>query len=192
LFFSDYSRRCIWVMFPDGTGTPDPTTRLAFASSAGGGPVDLATGPDGKLYFVDFNGGQIRRVEYGLSAVAVATSPTSGSVPLTVSFDATGSIPAVPGDTLTYAWDLDGDGQFDDSSSATPSFQYNSTGTFEVHVQVTDQRGAVSVSAPITVLVGNDPPVNLRWVLMHLLEETARHAGYADVLRELSDGDTGR
>jgi uncharacterized damage-inducible protein DinB len=34
--------------------------------------------------------------------------------------------------------------------------------------------------------------VNLRWVLMHLLEETARHAGHADVLRELIDGDTGR
>jgi uncharacterized damage-inducible protein DinB len=35
-------------------------------------------------------------------------------------------------------------------------------------------------------------PVNLRWVLMHLLEETARHAGHADVLRELIDGHTGR
>jgi uncharacterized damage-inducible protein DinB len=34
--------------------------------------------------------------------------------------------------------------------------------------------------------------VNLRWVLMHLLEETARHAGHADILRELIDGETGR
>jgi hypothetical protein len=34
--------------------------------------------------------------------------------------------------------------------------------------------------------------VNLRWVLMHLLEETARHAGHADILRELIDGSTGR
>ncbi len=39
---------------------------------------------------------------------------------------------------------------------------------------------------------GDDPPVNLRWVLMHLLEETARHAGHADVLREQVDGSTGR
>jgi uncharacterized damage-inducible protein DinB len=37
-----------------------------------------------------------------------------------------------------------------------------------------------------------DPAVNLRWVLMHLLEETARHAGHADVLRELIDGEVGR
>jgi hypothetical protein len=40
--------------------------------------------------------------------------------------------------------------------------------------------------------VGSSTPVNLRWVLMHLLEETARHAGHADILRELVDGTTGR
>jgi uncharacterized damage-inducible protein DinB len=37
-----------------------------------------------------------------------------------------------------------------------------------------------------------DPSPSLRWVLMHLLEETARHAGHADILRELIDGRTGR
>jgi len=37
-----------------------------------------------------------------------------------------------------------------------------------------------------------DPPVSLRWVLAHLLEETARHAGHADIIRELIDGRTGR
>jgi hypothetical protein len=36
------------------------------------------------------------------------------------------------------------------------------------------------------------PAVNLRWILAHLLEETARHAGHADILRELIDGQTGR
>jgi uncharacterized damage-inducible protein DinB len=40
--------------------------------------------------------------------------------------------------------------------------------------------------------VSSDVPVNLRWVLSHLLEETARHAGHADILRELIDGRTGR
>jgi hypothetical protein len=40
--------------------------------------------------------------------------------------------------------------------------------------------------------VGDEAQVNLRWVLMHLLEETARHAGHADVIRELIDGQTGR
>jgi uncharacterized damage-inducible protein DinB len=39
---------------------------------------------------------------------------------------------------------------------------------------------------------GDELPVNLRWVLMHLLEETSRHAGHADILREMADGETGR
>ena len=37
-----------------------------------------------------------------------------------------------------------------------------------------------------------EPPVTLRWVVAHLLEETARHAGHADIIRELIDGRTGR
>ena len=40
--------------------------------------------------------------------------------------------------------------------------------------------------------IGDDSPINLRWVLMHLVEEIARHAGHADILRELIDGTTGR
>ncbi len=38
----------------------------------------------------------------------------------------------------------------------------------------------------------DQPAVNLRWILTHLLEETARHAGHADILRELIDGSAGR
>lgn len=34
-------------------------------------------------------------------------------------------------------------------------------------------------------------PVNLRWVLVHMVEETARHAGHLDLLRENIDGATG-
>lgn len=33
-------------------------------------------------------------------------------------------------------------------------------------------------------LLGFDQPVELRWVLLHLLEETAHHAGHADSTRE--------
>jgi hypothetical protein len=37
----------------------------------------------------------------------------------------------------------------------------------------------------------NGMHVDLRWVLLHLIEETARHAGHADLLREAVDGTTG-
>jgi hypothetical protein len=38
----------------------------------------------------------------------------------------------------------------------------------------------------------DQPPANLRWILMHLLEDPARLAAHADILRELIDGQTGR
>jgi len=38
---------------------------------------------------------------------------------------------------------------------------------------------------------GGEPP-SLRWILVHMVEETGRHAGHADILRELIDGTVGR
>lgn len=35
-------------------------------------------------------------------------------------------------------------------------------------------------------------PLSLCWVLIHMVEETARRAGHADILREEIDGLTGR
>jgi Protein of unknown function (DUF664) len=48
-------------------------------------------------------------------------------------------------------------------------------------------RGFVSLSQPSRSGEGTD----LRWVLLHLINETARHAGHADAVRELLDGTTG-
>jgi hypothetical protein len=33
--------------------------------------------------------------------------------------------------------------------------------------------------------------INVRWVVIHMIEETGRHAGHLDLLRELLDGSTG-
>lgn len=38
----------------------------------------------------------------------------------------------------------------------------------------------------------DEPITDLRWVVLHMIEETARHAGHLDVARELLDGVTGR
>lgn len=43
----------------------------------------------------------------------------------------------------------------------------------------------------VTATTGKGEPVNLRWVLIHMIEETGRHAGHLDLLRELLDGATG-
>jgi len=90
-------------------------------------------------------------------ASAIATSPTTGAVPLTVSFDGSGSSDA-DGDALTFAWDLDGDGQYDDSTAVTPSFTYTVGATYNVRLTVSDPAGGSSLSQPIAVTANNTPP----------------------------------
>ena len=50
---------------------------------------------------------------------------------------------------------------------------------------------AVIAAAPSLDDVSASRDVTLRWILMHLVEETARHLGHVDVLREQADGSTG-
>jgi glucose/arabinose dehydrogenase len=63
LFFADYARNCIWVAQKGTNGLPDMSSRVAFASGAAG-PVDLESGPNGDLFYVDFAGGTIHRIPY--------------------------------------------------------------------------------------------------------------------------------
>jgi uncharacterized damage-inducible protein DinB len=46
-------------------------------------------------------------------------------------------------------------------------------------------------STPLDHPTRNGDGTDLRWVLLHLINETARHAGHADATRELLDGLTG-
>jgi len=50
--------------------------------------------------------------------------------------------------------------------------------------------GCTDLAAPVP-RPGRSAP-SVRWALTHLIEETGRHAGHADILRELIDGATGR
>lgn len=53
------------------------------------------------------------------------------------------------------------------------------------------RRVAGSLSLDDTVPHPRLGQVSLRWVYVHMIEETARHAGHADILREQTDGSTG-
>jgi PKD repeat protein len=78
--------------------------------------------------------------------VAVATAnPTSGTVPLTVRFDGSGSSDP-DGDPLTYSWDLNGDSVFGDSTAVAPTFTYTKPGKVTVRLRVTDPGGASSTA----------------------------------------------
>jgi Protein of unknown function (DUF664) len=51
--------------------------------------------------------------------------------------------------------------------------------------------GAGSLNDVSVKTLRNGKPFTLRWVMLHLIEETARHAGHADLLREAIDGVVG-
>ena len=159
LFFADNSRDCIWSMFAGANGLPDPATRATFAAGAAN-PVDLQIGPGGDLFYVDFDGGTIRRIQYtsgnqAPNAVIQAT-PLSGPTPLNVTFDGRASSDPDAGDTLTYSWDLNGDGIFGDAVTAQTSFTYTQTKLYNVQLKVTDNQGTFDV-ARVLISVGNPP-----------------------------------
>src|ERR687895_1772645 len=131
---------------------------VAFAPASGGPYPDEY---DGALFFADYYGGTVKRVIYTASnqppvAVADAT-PRSGPAPLTVNFSSAGSSDP-DGDPLGYAWDLDGDGQYDDSTAANPAWTFSDSGDVTAGLRVSDGRGG-STSTSLVISPGNTPPV---------------------------------
>jgi glucose/arabinose dehydrogenase len=162
LFFGDHSRNCIWVMSASANGLPDKTKIANFVTGAAN-PVDLEIGPGGDLFYVDYDGGTIRRIQYvgagNQPPVAViSANPTSGAAPLTVNFDGTGSYDLDPGDGITaYSWDLNGDGIYGDSTSSTTSYTYNTPGTYTASLKVTDKHNATNTSSAV-ITANNTAP----------------------------------
>jgi glucose/arabinose dehydrogenase len=158
LFFADYTRGCIWSVQAGPNGLPDLAKVRTFVAGAAQ-PVDIQIGPGGDLFYVDL-GGTIRRIRYFSAnqppTAVISAQPTSGPAPLTVAFDGTGSTDP-DGDPITYAWDLDGDGAFDDATSGTTSTTYQTANTYTPRLQVTDTSGATAI-ASVTISAGNTPP----------------------------------
>ncbi len=89
-------------------------------------------------------------------------NPTGGLVPLLVEFSVTVSDP--DGYVVTYDWDFDGDGNYDETTTGVPttSYIYTNAGTYSARVRITDDGGAVAISDTITITVTspvNQPPV---------------------------------
>jgi uncharacterized damage-inducible protein DinB len=49
----------------------------------------------------------------------------------------------------------------------------------------------LDLDTPAAMPLGDGSPITLRWILFHLVEETSRHNGHLDIIRELVDGTVG-
>jgi glucose/arabinose dehydrogenase len=166
LFFADHTRNEIWAMLPGTNGLPDPSRLQSFVGvdatgGAAGHPVDLKIGPGGDLFYVDMDDGTVHRITYAAAnqppTAVITANPTNGPVPLTVSFDGTGSSDP-EGRPLSYSWDLNGDGTFGDATASTASYTYTTAGVYHPSLRVTDDQG-VSDTKSVTVTAGNTAPI---------------------------------
>ena len=64
-------------------------------------------------------------------------------------------------DAITFAWDLDDDGMFDDATGATPSLTLGDDGSFPVSVRVTDGLGATDTDSSTVVVSNVDPTAEI-------------------------------
>ncbi len=81
------------------------------------------------------------------------------------------------------------DGDFDDIDPATAAAD---VAAYQAELVITRAHAAAwtDLSEPVRGL-RRGKPVNLRWILTHLIEEYARHLGHMDLLREVIDRRTG-
>ena len=81
---------------------------------------------------------QIIKVGTGEVGAQITTTPESatGTIPFTVAFEASGTTVETP--PASYAWDLDGDGNFDDGTEIFATYEFASAGTYLVGLKVTD------------------------------------------------------
>ena len=87
--------------------------------------------------------------------------------------------------------DTDRDGDFD-GAVPDPEVVAEAWDAWRAEVAFADRFVA---EAPDLDVAGNDPwqgAVSLRWVLVHMVEEYARHNGHADLLRQRIDGAVGQ
>ncbi len=170
MFFADYSRRCIWVMRAAANGRPDPATRQSFVTAAAG-PVDVQFGPDGALFYADFDGGTIRRVAFTGSdttpPTVSVTAPPSGAT-LTGTTSVTANASDNSGTVAGVQFRLDGIDLGAEDTSAPFSLGWDTrtatNGPHTLTAVARDPTGNTTTSTAVPVTVsntGSPPPLGL-------------------------------
>ncbi|GAA3309699.1 PQQ-dependent sugar dehydrogenase [Streptomyces cinereospinus] len=161
-FAGEFGRRWIKRIESGGDGTVQSINAFPWSGTQ---VMDMAFGPDGALYVLDYGTGYFNgdansalyRIEYvtgGRAPVAQArANVTSGRAPLNVTFSSAGTSDP-DGDGLSYSWRF-GDGGT--STAADPAHTYTANGQYTATLTVTDSTG-LSGTASVPITVGNTAP----------------------------------
>ncbi|MEU9786336.1 PQQ-dependent sugar dehydrogenase [Streptomyces phaeochromogenes] len=161
-FAGEFGRRWIKRIESGADGTVQSINAFPWSGTQ---VMDMAFGPDGALYVLDYGTGyfsgdensalyRIEHVTDGLAPTAQAKADvTSGKAPLAVSFSSAGSTDP-DGGALSHAWNF-GDGAT--STAANPSHIYTTNGQYTATLKVTDTTGK-SATASVQITVGNTAP----------------------------------
>jgi PKD repeat protein/glucose/arabinose dehydrogenase len=140
----------------------DRPLRVRNFCSGRGAIVWMDEGPDGWLWYMRFNSGQLRRIRYTLPVdlppTAVASAePLFGPGPLLVQFSSAGSVDP-EGGPLSYLWDFDNGFT---STLPNPARLFSPAGgamvVYNVTLTVTDATGA-SHTDTVRIHLNNTPP----------------------------------
>ena len=173
--------------FGDGTTSTEQNPTKAYLAAATSRTVTV-TVSDGK------EGGTVTSAPLSVqvlsnrnpSANGLTITPQAGPAPLTVNWGGAATDQDGPSHTLTYAWDLDGDG-VDDSTAQNPSFTYNAVGTFSPRVIVRDPfGGSTTRTFVVNVLpVARDPASRFR-ILVYSRTVGFRHSSIDEGIAALN------
>jgi glucose/arabinose dehydrogenase len=189
-FAGEYGRRWIKAITVNGDGTYGEISAFPWSGTQ---VMDMAFGPDGALYVLDYGTGAndqaLFRIEYigggNRSPIAAASANrTSGPSPLTVTFSSAGSSDP-EGGALSYLWTF-GDGTT--STAANPTKTYTANGRYTPTLRVTDPTG-LSATANVVITVGNTAPtVNLTSPVDGALFSFGDTVGFTVAVSDPDDG----
>ncbi|WP_295720736.1 ThuA domain-containing protein [Mucilaginibacter sp.] len=167
VFFYDWIRGWIKVLTLQPNGDLDKMEPF-MATSKFNAPIDMETGPDGRIYVLEYGSGWftknkdagLARIDYNTGnrapeVKAIAANKLYGKLPLPVLFTVTATDPEK--DKLTYTWNL-GNGIKKTTQLPKLLYTYTKKGTYNVSVEVKDDRDAATLSKTIAVLAGQDSP----------------------------------
>jgi cytochrome c len=167
VFFYDWIRGWIKALTLQPNGDLDKMEPF-MATSKFNAPIDMETGPDGRIYVLEYGSGWftknkdagLARIDYNTcnrapEVKAIAANKLYGKLPLPVLFTVTATDPEK--DKLTYTWNL-GNGIKKTTQLPKLLYTYTKKGTYNVSVEVKDDRDAATLSKTIAVLAGQDSP----------------------------------